>query len=72
MVLVVVDTPFLCVRGELRAFGLAVWMGGSRVVAVPGILLAKARYMAVAVALEVSLYFCGGIMGFVDEDLRFL
>jgi hypothetical protein len=72
MVLVVVDTPFLRVRGELRAFGLAAWMEGSRVVATSGILLAETRYMAIAIAFEASLYLCGGIMGFVDEDLRFL
>ena len=37
-----------------------------------GILFAKTRYMAVAVAFEASLHFCGGIIEFVDEDLRFL
>ena len=72
MVPVAVDTPFLRARGELRAFGLAAWMGSSRAVAVLGILLAEARYMAVAVAFETSLHFCGGIIGFTNEDLRFL
>ena len=37
-----------------------------------GILLVKARYMAIAVTFEASLYLYGGIMGFVDKDLRFL
>jgi hypothetical protein len=69
---IIVDIPFLCARGELRAFGLAVWMGGSRAMAVSGILFAKARYMAVAVAFEASLHLCGKIIGFANEDLRFL
>ena len=47
-------------------------MGGSRVIAVSGILLVETRYIAVAVAFEASLHLYGGIIGFVDEDLRFL
>ena len=69
---VAVDIPFLRARGELRAFGLAAWMGGSRAMAAPGILLIETRYLAVAIALETSLHLYSKIMGFVDEDLRFL
>ena len=72
MVPVAVDTPFLCVRGELRAFGLAAWIGDSRVMAVPSILLVEMRYIAVAIAFETSLHLCGGIIGFADKDLHFL
>ena len=40
--------------------------------AAPSILFTKARYIVVAVALETSLHFYNGIIGFVNEDLRFL
>ena len=69
---VAIDIPFLRVRGELRAFGLAVWMGGSCAVVAPGILLVETRYIAVAIVFEASLHFYGGIIGFANEDLRFL
>ena len=72
MVPVAIDTPFLRTWGELRVFGLAAWMGGNRTMAAPGILLVETRYIAVAIAFETSLHLYGGIIGFVDKDLRFL